>query len=109
MNLTRAFPAFSATWGFFYCLAFHYSSAAFTYYPLIGEFRWGNIPATEDTGPAMFWYGWILTATIGAAIVGILSLAVPNSVRAKIWPGFTWVLAVAAFIWVTYLGREWFL
>ena len=48
-----------------------------TYHPVIGEvdFLW----TPERRGPAMYWYGWMLTSLIGAVALAAIATAVPAS------------------------------
>lgn len=109
MNITRAFPVFSAVFGLFYAANFQYAWSLVTYHPLTGDISWGYVPATDDAGPSMFWYGWIALAALCSAVVALLSLAVPNSIASKVWPGFAWVLPLIAMGIMAWLDRVWFL
>src|SRR5262245_11484170 len=48
-----------------------------TYHPVIGEvdFLW----TPERRGPAMYWYGWMLTSLIGAVALAWIASAVPEA------------------------------
>jgi hypothetical protein len=109
VNITRAFPVFGAVFGFFYALNFHYAYALFTYHPLINDFSWGYVAATDDAGPSMFWYGWIALAALCSAGVALLSLLVPRSIADRVWPGFAWLLPVLAMALMAWFDRVWFL
>jgi len=47
-----------------------------TYHPVIGEvdFLW----RPERRGPAMYWYGWMLSALIGATALASLATVIPE-------------------------------
>jgi len=47
-----------------------------TYHPAIGEVDVLWVP--ERRGPAMYWYGWMLTSLIGALALAWLASAVPE-------------------------------
>ena len=47
-----------------------------TYHPAIGEVNVLWTP--ERRGPAMYWYGWMLTSLIGALAVAWLAIIVPE-------------------------------
>jgi hypothetical protein len=59
-----------------YTIAAEMNLPLLTYHPVIGEidFLW----APEKRGPAMYWYGWMLTALIGASGVAFIATAVPE-------------------------------
>jgi len=48
-----------------------------TYHPVIGEidFLW----KPERRGPAMYWYGWMLTSLIGATIIAFVATLIPEN------------------------------
>jgi len=48
-----------------------------TYHPVIGEidFLW----KPERRGPAMYWYGWMLTSLIGATIIASMATLIPEN------------------------------
>jgi len=48
-----------------------------TYHPVIGQLDLGWVP--ERRGPTMYWYGWMLTASIGALVVAFLATFVPEN------------------------------
>jgi hypothetical protein len=78
MRRARAFIIFSAAYAVLYLGAMYYNLALFTYYPAAKQF-YPLVPATPQArGPAMFWYGWIATAALGALTLSVLSLAVPE-------------------------------
>ena len=48
-----------------------------TYHPVIGEIDFLRTP--ERRGPVMYWYGWLLTCLIGAAILDFLATLIPEN------------------------------
>ena len=48
-----------------------------TYHPVTGKVGWLYEPQTR--GPAMYWYGWMLTALIGAGAMGLIASWMPES------------------------------
>jgi hypothetical protein len=49
---------------------------AVTYHPVIGEIDLGW--KAPRNGPVMYWYGWMLTSFIGAAIIAAVAAALPE-------------------------------
>lgn len=45
----------------------------FTYHPGSDRFDWGWAAARKDEGPAMYWYGWLAMAMLGASLLGAVS------------------------------------
>ena len=68
----------------------------FTYHPGTSRVDWFFAAAIKDQGPAMYWYGWIATTLISAAVLGALATFLPENVTKKIPLSLTWITALAA-------------
>ena len=93
--------AFCAT----YALVFGRDWPLFRYYPLNGDFNWGN-GLIKDAGPAMSWYGFVADSTIVALV---LALLIPEDLAARVLRGRMWLFPCAAMLWSLYLLRQLFL
>ena len=60
-----------------YTIATEINLPLVTYYPVIGQVDALWKPARS--GPAMYWYGWMLTSLIGATIFAFFAIIVPES------------------------------
>jgi hypothetical protein len=69
----------------------------FTYYPATGALAWGRLGATPDTGPAMYWYGWVAVCIIVSTAAGFLGTLLPDSVVRRIPLALAWLLPLLAF------------
>jgi hypothetical protein len=107
MRFYRAFPVFSAVFALSYLAVTYFNLALITYFPTQGELHFLVQRAKE--GPSMFWYGWIMTAGLGAVALSAISLAVPDRVAARVSPVWIGVIAVAVMLVFIYLLRGWFL
>jgi hypothetical protein len=104
MRLARLFPVFSAAFAVIYALAFYFNLALVTYQPATAE--WDIGPVTRE-GPPMFWYGIVATSFIGAFVVTAFVAFLPGGQSRRLWSGLTWLLPVAALIFIAYvLGRQ---
>ena len=74
---------FAAAYAVAYYLAVYYNLALFSYGPAVGEWTLFNRPASA--GPTMFWYGWLATAAIIAALVGLLACMLPQRTASRLW------------------------
>ncbi len=106
-RLSPLFPAFSIAFGVIYVVCMHFRIAPFVYYPVLGEWHTSTITAA-DSGPPMFFYGWLFYALIGAVAFSLVTAVIPQSVTDKIWPSLVWIVPVAAIGVSAYLMRIWF-
>jgi len=80
-----------------------------TYHPAVNriDFLWS--PARSGEGPAMYWYGWILSVLVGGAIMSVLVTMLPERVTRKIPLYLIWLLPTVAVLLLAYSLREyWF-
>ena len=68
----------------------------FTYHPGTDRLNLGWAPAVKDEGPAMYWYGWIATALLGAGALGLLAVKLPESATRRIPLALVWIAPLAA-------------
>jgi len=66
----------------------------FTYHPGTDRIDLGYAPARRDEGPAMYWYGWLASASLGATILSGLAALLPDKIRSKIPLALAWVVPV---------------
>lgn len=82
----------------------------FTYHPVSGLLEFGRQPA--GVGPPMFWYGWIVLATIAAFVVSAAATIVPGQglrratifccALAALWPAALTGLRIFIVDWATF-------
>jgi len=107
VRLIRGFPVFSASFAVLYALAMYFNIAMFVYYPQAREFYWHDRPGVP--GPAMYWYGWLAYAALGAALLAFLASFVPPKWAARVSPRWSWGVPVAAMLFILYVIRDWFI
>jgi hypothetical protein len=98
---------FAVVYAIAYLVAVENNYALFTYHPAIGEFAVGVQKAKD--GPAMYWYGWLASAGIVAAIAGGIALLLPAALARRMWPAFTWSVALAVMVMFCWMLRGFFL
>jgi hypothetical protein len=113
MTIARLFPVFSVVFAVFYVLEvkvmeYGLNLAAITYQPRFVVWQLGAQPPLNG-GPAMYWWGWIITAAFVAVIATVIAGFVPETVRAKFWPGLTWAIPLACMVTVAYVIRGFFI
>jgi hypothetical protein len=69
---------------------------AFTYHPGTNRVDLGFSAAVRDQGPAMYWYGWIVTTLVGSATLGLIGAFLPDRIVKKIPLSLVWIAPLAA-------------
>ena len=105
MKLEKVFPVFAASFAVIYLLAVEQNWALFTYHPKLGEWDWLAQPARS--GPPMYWYGWLVTSTLGATLVSLLSWPLLRHHPIQYWLG--WMVPSAVIVIFVYFFRDFFL
>jgi len=107
--------AFGTAFAVLYVLTLAKNLALFTVYPSFGLVVWGTRrardvvdPAIGFLAPAMYWYGWVATAAVGAFAVGLVAALAPERWARRIWSGWLWVVPAAAMLGCVYLTLPWF-
>jgi hypothetical protein len=67
---------FTIAYAVIYVICTEVNLPAVSYHPVIGEIDLGW--KAPRNGPAMYWYGWLLTSLIGAGIIATIAAAVPE-------------------------------
>jgi hypothetical protein len=109
--IQRAFSVFAivfaVVFAVVYIVAVENNYALFTYHPALGEWAAG-VEKPRD-GPAMYWYGWLATSGLVAALAGLIAAWLPAGVAARLWPGWAWVAPIGVMVTFCYLLRDFFL
>jgi hypothetical protein len=85
---------FGICFGILYTICDMAALPLFTYHPGTDRIDLGFARARPDEGPAMYWYGWIASSTLGAAMLGLLAAMLPEKIRSKIPLALAWVVPV---------------
>ena len=114
MTISRAFPVFAIAFGIIYivevCLTpFQINLALITYHPQINVWAPLAEAPRQGQGPAMYWYGWLITAGLGAGVLAALSLALPARPFDRIWSVLVWLAPLVLIGVITYVLRGYFL
>src|SRR5262245_38995803 len=68
----------------FYLACIAWNLPLLTYHPAMNRIDLGWTPARSGEGPAMYWYGWTMTALISVTIVSFLVTLLPERVTRNI-------------------------
>ncbi|HZL40883.1 MAG TPA: hypothetical protein VFC45_11470 [Pseudolabrys sp.] len=75
----------------------------FTYHPGVNRIDFGWAAARANEGPAMYWYGWIASTLIAAALLGWLASLLPRRISDKIPLFLIWLLPLPALAILAYV------
>jgi hypothetical protein len=78
---------------------------AFTYHPATGRFDLGFAPSRRNEGPAMYWYGWIVTSVLGGAVIGLIAALLPERIAGKLPMALAWFVPMAVLPFLIYSLR----
>ena len=106
MIAARALPAFTIAFAILYLLSVEYNWALFTYHPALKEF--GFLVQKPKDGPAMYWYGWIVTSAVGAFVIAAAVSRVPVRSASRLWSGSAWAVPLATIFAFIYMLRGYF-
>ena len=56
----------------------------------------------------IYWYGWTVTAALGALLLGFIAALLPERRMRWVWPGLVWFAPTAAMAACVYLTLPWF-
>ena len=96
--------AFGIAYAVIYVVCAEMNLPLLTYHPAIGEIDLLRIPV--KSGPAMYWYGWMLTSLVGAAVLASIAVVVPEPwlqrlilAGSAVAPAYLIIYTVALFIY----------
>ncbi|HTE14517.1 MAG TPA: hypothetical protein VK642_05525 [Burkholderiales bacterium] len=98
---------FAVAYTVVYLVAVWNNYALFTYHPAIYEIGIG-VEKSRD-GPAMYWFGWMSTAALGALGVCLIAWLIPERVMQRLWSGWSWVVPIIVLLLFVYLNRNFFI
>jgi hypothetical protein len=106
-NISRAFPVFAIAFAVIYIASVYFNLAVVTYHPQLVQ--WGPLVEAPRQGPAMYWYGWLITSTVGSAAIAALSLALPAKAVDRVCAVLVWLVPVIMIAVIMYILRNYFL
>ena len=79
-----------------------------SYYPATGRLVWGFSRTTETDGPAMYWYGWIASAGLGAWLVSVIFSFLPETLTRRLSPALAWLVPALVIVPLIYSLKLYF-
>ena len=79
------------------------------YAPRLREFFMWRVTPPGRQGPGMFYYGWLLTAGLGALVTAVGGAYVEEKIGRRIPVSLTWIVPLLLVLVLLYILREWFM
>jgi hypothetical protein len=108
MRWPRVLPIFSIAFCVLYLLAMYFNWPVFTYAPRLREFFPLRFALAAKQGPGMYYYGWLVTAGVGAAAIGIAVAYVEEKSGRRVPASLTWIVPPVVALVLIYILRGWF-
>jgi hypothetical protein len=106
-KIERLFPVFGIAFAVIYAFVLYYNWALVTYHPKLGIWELGVAPSRD--GPAMYWYGFVLSSAVGALVVTAVAALIPENVRDRVsWPNLTWLVPLCSMVFFLWLLMPYF-
>jgi hypothetical protein len=97
---------FAAVYAAVYYVALYNNWPVFSYGPAVGE--WTLFNHAASAGPTMYWYGWIATSAITAAIVALIVCYLPGNPGRRLWSGLAYLVPLCSIAAIVYLLSGYF-
>jgi hypothetical protein len=100
----RLAAIFAVVFALIYAPTMDYNWTAATYHPIQGIWQFGRAAPLGGGSPAMYWYGFMITAALGAAAVTAIAAFVPDHLLDRVpWRSLTWLVPICAIIYIAYV------
>ncbi len=100
----RLAAIFAVAFAIIYAPTMDYNWTAATYHPIQGIWQLGFGKSLGGGSPAMYWYGFVITAALGAGILTTVAAFIPDSLLDRVpWRSLTWIAPIAAIIYIGYV------
>jgi hypothetical protein len=106
-TIEKVIPVFSAAFALVYIISVEQNWALFTYLPRVGEWGWLVVQPAKEIGPPMYWYGWLVTSTLGATAASVVAWPLLKNRPTPYWLG--WIVPLLVILSVFYFFRDWFM
>jgi hypothetical protein len=100
----RLAAVFAVAFAIIYAPTMDYNWTAATYHPVQGIWQLGFAKPLGGGSPAMYWYGFVITAALAAGVVTALAALVPDDLMDRVsWRTLTWLVPIGAIIYIGYV------
>ena len=103
-KIERLAAVFAIAFAIIYAPTMDYNWTAATYHPIQGIWQFGRAAPLGGGSPAMYWYGFVITAAVGAAAVTALASLIPDNLMDRMpWRSLTWLVPICSIIYIAYV------
>jgi hypothetical protein len=103
-NTERLAAIFAIAFAIIYAPTMDRGWALVTYHPIQGIWQWGQAPSLGGGSPAMYWYGFVLTAALGALVVTALAALIPGKLFERVpLRSFGWAVPIVSIVYIGYI------
>jgi hypothetical protein len=100
----RLAAIFAVAFAIIYAPTMDLNWTAATYHPIQGIWQLGKAPPLGGGSPAMYWYGFMVTAALGALAVTVLAALVPDKLMERLpWRSLTWLVPIVVVLYIAYV------
>jgi hypothetical protein len=100
----RLAAIFAVAFAIIYAPTMDYNWTAATYHPIQGIWQLGLAKPLGGGSPAMYWYGFVITAALGAAAVTAIAAIIPDALMDRLpWRSLAWLVPIGAIIYIAYV------
>jgi hypothetical protein len=100
----RLAAVFATVFAIIYAPTMDYNWTAVTYHPIQGIWQLGFAKPLSGGSPAMYWYGFVSTAALGAAAVTAIASFIPDDLMDRVpWRSLTWLVPICSITYIAYV------
>jgi hypothetical protein len=100
----RLAAIFAIAFAIIYAPTMDYNWTLATYHPIQRIWQFGRAPPLSGGSPAMYWYGFVFTAALGALAVTALAAFMPDKPMDRVpWRSLTWLVPIGAIVYFAYV------
>jgi hypothetical protein len=96
--------AFAIAFAVIYPPTMDYDWTAATDHPIQGIWQPGFAKPLGGGSPAVYWYGFVITAALGATVATAIAALVPDKLMESVpWRSLTWLVPICSLIYIAYV------
>ena len=100
----RLAAVFAIAFAIIYAPTMDLNWTAATYHPIQGIWQWGRAAPLGGGSPAMYWYGFVVTAALGALVVTGLAALIPDNMMDRVpWRSLAWLIPICVIVYIAYV------